>query len=193
MLLDLQLLATINTAFIIRLPSHPQHAHLDRLLNLLANHFPNNSARPGTSDPPTTTGPSTSTAHPLLSPIHSLLLSTLPNTTILQTKSLLAAALNSARRVNNVQVMSLCLTLMYDRFFRGGIQDVQAVKCAKAAGHHVRTKLGSPLWGVMSGILEAESMELVGEDVEAVRAKREALGTFWGNVPEGVRRAVEER
>lgn len=188
-LLDLQLLATMNTAFIIRLPSHPQHNHLDRLLNLLSAHFPSTNAQPGTANV-TTTG-ATTTTHPLLTPTHSLLLSTLPNTTILQTKSLLAAALHSARRVSFVQVMSICLTLMYDRFFRGGIQDVQAAKCAKAADHHVRTKLGSPLWGVMTGILEAESMELGGEDVDIVRAKRETIGKLWENVPEAVKKSVE--
>lgn len=55
MLLDLQLLAKINIAFIIRLPSHARHAHLDHRLNLLTDHFPNDSARPGTFDPPATT------------------------------------------------------------------------------------------------------------------------------------------
>lgn len=184
-LLDLQLLATMNIAFIIRLPSHPQHHLLDRLLNLLAPYFPNGTVRPDAAS----TG--TANVHPVLSPTHSLLLATLPNTKILQTKSLLAAALNSARRISDVQVMSLCLTLMYDRFFRGGVQDAQAVKCAKAASHHVRTKLGNPLWAVMSGILEAESMELVGEASESVQDKRAAVGKLWENVPEGVKRVVE--
>lgn len=190
-LIDFQLLATINTAFIIRLPSHPQHGRLDRLLNLLTPHFPNTSIQAGSPSAKMTNTNPTST-HPLLAPTHSLLLATLPNTTILQTKSLLAAALQNARSVSNVQVMSLCLTLMYDRFFRGGIQDVQAVKCAQAASHHVRAKLGSPLWGVMTGILQAESMQLVGDDANVIREKREAVGQLWENVPEGVKRAVEE-
>lgn len=189
-LLDLQILATINTALIIRVPSHPQHNHLDRLLNQLSAYFPNTNAQPGTPRPAISSN--TPPVHPFLSPTHSLLLATLPNTTILQTKTLLAAALQSARRVSSLQVMSLCLTLMYDRFFRGGIQDVQAVKCAKAADHHVRTKVGSPLWGVMTGILEAESMELVGESADVVRDKRDMVAKVWESVPEGVRKAIKQ-
>lgn len=53
-LLDLELLAKINTHFIIRLPSHPRHAHLDHRLNLLTNYLSNDSARTGTFDPPAT-------------------------------------------------------------------------------------------------------------------------------------------
>ncbi|KAK5945381.1 hypothetical protein PMZ80_002586 [Knufia obscura] len=170
---DLRVLAAINTALIIHSPSHPQHQHLRSLTDTIATHV-------------------TSSSPPLISAAYSLLLSAAPDTTMLQMKQLLNAALNSAKQVANNQIISLTLTLMQDKFFRGGVQDVQAVKCAKAAAHQVKSRWGSPLWTAVSGMLEVESLLLQQDPSkqEEVERKKMDVQKAWSAVPQDVKRSM---
>jgi len=170
---DLRVLAAINTALIIRSPSHPEHQHLRSLMDMIATHV-------------------TSSSPPVVSAAYSLLISATPNTTMLQMKQLLNSALNSAKQVSNNQIISLTLTLMQDKFFRGGVQDVQAVKCAKAAAHQVKSRWGSPLWIAVSGMLEVESLVLQQDPSKQGEIERKSVDVqkAWAAVPQDVKKSM---
>jgi len=81
---------------------------------------------------------------------------------------------------------------MQDKFFRGGVQDVQAVKCAKAAAHQVKTRWGSPLWTAVSGMLEVESL-LLQQDPnkqEEIERKSSDVQKAWAAVPHDVKQVI---
>jgi len=170
---DLRTLAAINSALILRSPSHPQHGRLQSLMDAIATHV--SSASP-----------------PLISAAYSLLSSTAPDTTTIRMKELLGSALNIARQIGNNQIISLTLIFMQHKFFRGGVQTEQAVKCAKAAAHQVRSRWGSPLWMAVSGMLEIESLVLQ-QDVskqEEIGRRRIDVQRAWAAVPEDVKQAM---
>lgn len=166
---DLAILATINKASIIRSPDHPLHQQLRSVLDSI--------------------GPAATNCHnPLVNAAYTLLYSTIPGNQILRTKELLRVSLDTAKTISNHQIMGLTLTLMQDKFFRGGVQTAQAVKCAKAAAHQVKTRWGNPLWVAVSSMFEVESLMLVGGQEEDVRRKQEDVDRAIEVVPENVRR-----
>lgn len=177
---NLQLLAAINTAMIIRPLTHPQHSSLRSIIDNLSSHFATPTALP---------------IPPVITATHSLLLSTLPGTPVLQTKQLLGNALQAAKQISNNQIIALTLTLMQDKFFRGGVQDAQAVKCAKAASHQVKTRWWNRLWAAVAGELEVESLVLQGMQNgleagvrgEEVQRKKGEVVAAWEGVPERVK------
>lgn len=173
---DLRTLAAMNSALILRSTLHPQHQRLQSLMVAISTHV-------------------SSASSPLISAAYSLLSCTAPNTTTIQTKQLLNSALNIAKQMGNNQIISLTLTFMQDKFFRGGVQNVQAVKCAKAAAHQVRTRWGSPLWMAVSGMLEVESLVLQ-QDVskqEEIERRKMDVQKAWATVPEDVKQAIGQR
>lgn len=114
-------------------------------------------------------------------------------------KQLLNTSLVAAREMANNQIISLTLTLMQDRFFRGGVQHAQAVKCAKAAMHQVKTRWGSPLWMAVAGMMEVESLILQADPATAeefavkradISKKKEEFVGVWKRLPENIKSAM---
>ncbi|KAJ9663548.1 hypothetical protein H2198_000814 [Neophaeococcomyces mojaviensis] len=168
---DFAILAAVNTASIIRSTDHPQHHLLRPVLDSI--------------------GPAATNSHsPLINAAYTLLYSTIPGTQILRTKELLRVSLDTAKKISNHQIMGLTLTLMQDKFFRGGVQTAQAVKCAKAAAHQVKTRWGNPLWVAVSSMFEVESLMLVGGQEQDVQRKQEDADRALEVVPEGIRKAL---
>lgn len=168
---DFAILASINTASIVRSPDHPHHYMLRSILDSIG---------------PAATG----SLNPMVNAAYTLVVSTVPGTQILRTKELLKASLDTAKAIANHQIIGLALTFMQDKFFRGGVQTPQAVKCAKAAAHSVKTRWGNPLWMTVSSMFEQESLVLIGgQDDEAKKKENEAAEAVK-HVPEGVRSAL---
>ena len=161
-------------------PDHPLLSHFYTIMNTFESNISANSPQ-------------------LHFAAHSIVLSALPNITTLQLKAVLSDALKSARMVHNNQIISLTLTLMQDKFFRGGVQSAQAISCAKAAAHQVRQKWGQPLWMGIAESMQLESMRLQQDPLDPkeyelkrqdVIQKQVDLQRAWRNVPEMVRNSM---
>jgi hypothetical protein len=184
---DTSLLAALNAILIIHLPSHPSHHLLQPLLAKITPFLQNNNT-------------TTTTSSPLLQSAHSLIVSILtglsPNegssdpfsetsTPILRTKQYLGAALATARKIGNAQIISLSLAMMTDKFFRGVVGD-QAEKSARASSAMAR-KSGNTLWtSVCDGML-ANSLTIQGKRTEAEKSRDDAL-RMAESLPVGLQR-----
>ncbi|KAK5076676.1 hypothetical protein LTS08_005847 [Lithohypha guttulata] len=185
-LLQLQLLAAMNVANIIRSLSHPQHHHLQTLFATISSHMtPNSPAN--------------------IRSAYNVLLAAMPaDSTTLQVKSVLSTAMYLGRDTKNHQISSIALALIQDRFFRGGVQDKQAAKSARTAAYMVRDKWQNALWWAICGNMEVESLLLqvqsqglpkgTPEHAKAwdeIRAKREEVQRAWQRVPPRVQQEMQ--
>ena len=172
-LLTLCVLAALNTAFVVRIPSHPQHYLLENILAAIEPQaqLPNGNKQAQAS--------------------YSILLAVLKDDSIITTKQFLSKALEIASHVGNSQITTLCLAVMSDRFFKGAVGD-QAVKCAKAASHQARLKLGNPLWKALCRGMEAECFAVQSMLSEAAVSGADARHLWDVEVPEGVKRTIEQ-
>lgn len=182
-LLELQLLAAMNLANIIRDPTHPQHMHLQSLVNNISAYM-------------TTTSPAKVRSS------YNVLMSVLPtDTTTLQTKQLLSTAMYIGRDTKNHQITSVALAMIQDRFFRGGVQDATAVKSARATMLTIRDKWQNVLWWAVAGNMELESILLqirkgngpqkgtpeYEERMKEVKTKYKEIHAAWAKVPDKVK------
>lgn len=166
---QIRVLSALNAALITHNPLHPHHRYYGSILHLLPQYFssmPHNKYLAGCFD---------------------LIKSCAPNVSILNSKNLTNHVLEAGKAVINQQLISLALALIQERYFRGGIQDKQAVSCAKAASHQVRTRVGSDLWTAVTSQMGMESAVLSGNDAEAVQSARDIRDRAWRNVPQQVK------
>lgn len=171
---ELQILAAMNIAFIIKEPTHPQNQHFQPLFDTITSHI-------SPSSPKT------------MSSIYNILVTALPNSTMLQSKQLLSGVMTIAREMRDQQLTTLTLTLIQEKFFRGGVQHSQAIKSARAAAHQVKTKWGNPLWAVIASTMDVESMVLQqdSERREEILGRVEEVKKTWSLVPTQVREALQ--
>ena len=172
--LQLQILAAMNTALIIHSPSHPLHNHLDPLFSTISSHDPH-------------------TISTLISSAWNFIISTFPHTGVLNSQRVLTQALNEARDIKHYQLCAFALAFMQDRFFRGGVQHDQAVKSAKAAAHMVRDKFQHNLWWAVAGEMEIESLLLQRDPNkrEEIERRKLEVRAAWEKVPEKVRAEMQ--
>ena len=169
----LSLLALINTAFILRLPSHPRHAQLESILDTLKSHI------------------HAPHINPQIRSAHDILLAVL-NEKLIKSKECLSKALKLASATANAQLTTLTLAVMSDRYFKGAVA-AQAVKCMKAGSSQARGKLGSPLWRVVTMTMERDCLELQGMGKEARVCGEETVRLWEEEVPVGVREGLGRR
>ena len=163
----LSLLALINIAFILRLPSHPRHADLESILDTLQTHI------------------HAPHINPQIRSAHDILLAVL-NEKLIKSKECLSKALKLASATANAQLTTLTLAVMSDRYFKGAVA-AQAVKCMKAGSSQARGKLGDPLWRVVTMAMERDCLELQGMGKEARVCGEETVRLWEEEVPVGVR------
>lgn len=171
---ELQLLAAMNIAFIIKDSTHPQNHRFQGLLDTIAPHM----------------SPTTPKA---ISSVYNILMTALPGSTMLQSKQLLSGVMAVAKEIRDQQLTTLTLTLIQEKFFRGGVQHTQAIKSARAAAHQVKTKWGNPLWAVIASTMDVESMVLQqdSERREEIQSRVEEVQKAWSLVPQQVREALQ--
>ncbi|KIX10602.1 uncharacterized protein Z518_01686 [Rhinocladiella mackenziei CBS 650.93] len=162
---NFRILASMNSAFIIQNPRHPQHKQLSSLISSLGSATQNS-------------GNKYIQAH------YSLLISVL-STTTLTIKQFLKSAMEAGKAIGSAQTTALALVYMQEKLFKGTV-DEQALKCAKAASHQVR-RWGEPLWAHVAAGLEADSLEINGMAKEAQQRKADAEAR-WNELPLGVKR-----
>lgn len=185
-LLQLQLLAAMNLANIIRDPDHPQHQRLQSLVNNVSAYMTPNAA-------------------PKVRSSYNVLMAAMPtDSTTLQAKQLLSTAMYIGRDTKIHQITSVALSMIQDRFFRGGVQDAQAVKSARAAMLTIRDKWQNVLWWAVAGNMELESLLIqlkkgngpqkgtpeYEERKKEINTKYKEIHAAWAKVPEKVKEAM---
>lgn len=166
---QIRVLSALNAALITHSPLHPNHKYYGSILGMLPQYL------------------STMPYNKYLDGCFDLVKSCAPNVSILSSKNLTNHALEAGKAVINQQLISLALALIQERYFRGGIQDKQAVSCARAASHQVRTRVGSDLWTAVTSEMGMESAVLSGNDMEAVQSSKQIRDRAWGSVPQQVK------
>ncbi|MCJ1311612.1 hypothetical protein MMC25_005285 [Agyrium rufum] len=180
--LTLSILAALSTICITSDPKHPSHHLFSTSRAQLAPYFPPSTTSSGQQSTDSKTHHNHhhfSPSHP--QPIKSLLgtysfvtAATAPDTTeILPFKFGMNRALNIAKEQNNQQLMSLTLSYIHARFFKGVIAD-QAMKSAQGC-LQLAEKIGDGLWMSVDGGVLAETLELFGKREEAGDARAKAV------------------
>lgn len=168
-LLDLSILAALNTILILRPPTHPQHSLLAPLLTSLS--------------PLCLSNPSKS-----LQSAYYLILATTHPCGIVRTKQYLQSALQAAKQTANTQLTCITLNFMSWKFFKGVVGE-QAEKSARASLSLARKGGDRLWWSVADGVL-GDTLEVQGKGAEAEGVRREGREIAAG-LEGGLCRVVE--
>lgn len=165
---DIAILAAINTALIIRDPSHPSHSLLPTILSTIesfAKTSPNKYIQ---------------AAYYLINAI-------VQTESTIQTKQFLQQALQSATAISNSQITCMTLTFMSWKYFRGVVGE-QAEKSARA-GRAMAKKANDRLWVSVTDEMLAETLERQGKGEEAGSVRDEGMRVTMG-LPGALRRGI---
>ncbi|KAF2765333.1 hypothetical protein EJ03DRAFT_331084 [Teratosphaeria nubilosa] len=162
---DLQVLATLNTIFILHKGS-PQE--IPAMIARVEQHCTKHS------------NPSFKSVYYVVKA------ATQPQSgnTIVKTKQYLQSATLSAQVAANHQLMAICINIMSERYFQGIVVE-QAQKSVKAA-RTLAKRTGSTLWTAVAEKMFANTLELCGEHKEAQIA-RAALQKTMAALPQSLR------
>ena len=166
--LDISILSTLNTILIIRSPSHPQKylaSSLVSSLEPLCLHHQN---------------------HQICSAYHLVAATTLSETIHL-TKQSLQSALQASKQTDNKHLMCMVLNFMSWKFFRGVVGD-QAERSARAS-QSLAHQCMNGLWISVSAGLLADTLEVVGRNEEAARARQSGVKASTG-LPQALQEAM---
>ncbi|KAL9132826.1 MAG: hypothetical protein Q9175_006001 [Cornicularia normoerica] len=166
--LDISILSTLNTLLIIRLPSHPQNHLVPSLVSSLELLCLQNQN------------------HQICSAYH-LVAATTSSDTILLTKQYLQSALQASKQTDNKHLMCMVLNLMSWIFFRGVVGE-QAERSARAS-QNLAQQCMNGLWMSVSAGLLGDTLEVVGRNDEAERARQSGLRTS-GSLPQALQKVM---
>lgn len=165
---DSAILAAINTALIVRDPSHPSHSSLPSVMSTIESFCK-------------------SSPNKYIQAAYYLARATVQPGSNIQTKQCLQQALQSATAINNSQITCMTLTFMSWKYFRGVVGE-QAEKSARAA-RAMATKANDRLWVSVSDEMLAETLERQGKEGEAMGVRDEGQRVMMG-LPSALKRSV---
>ena len=154
--LDVSILSTLNSILIIRSPSHPQNHLVSSLVSDLEPLCLQNQN------------------HQIRSAYH-LIAATTSSEAILLTKQYLHSALQDSKQTDNKHLMCMVLNFMSWKFFRGVVGD-QAERSARAS-QSLAHQCMNGLWMSVSAGMLADTLEVVGRNKEADRARQNGVKT----------------
>lgn len=156
---DSAILAAINTALILRDPTHPSHSNLPSVMSTIESFCKNSPNK-------------------YIQAAYYLACATVQPGSNIQTKQCLQQALQSATAINNSQITCMTLTFMSWKYFRGVVGE-QAEKSARAA-RAMATKANDRLWVSVSDEMLAETLDRQGKEGEASGIRDEGYRVMMG-------------
>ncbi|KAJ5783797.1 uncharacterized protein N7518_009474 [Penicillium psychrosexuale] len=159
---DTRILAGLNTALILRDPSHSSHPSLSALLATL---------EPFCQGSP----------NKYIQAAYFLVCATVHSESTIQTKQYLQQALQSATAISNSQITCMTLTFMSWKYFRGVVGE-QAEKSARA-GRAMAKRANDRMWASVTDDMLAETLERQGKGEEAQSVREEGQRLVSGLPP----------
>jgi hypothetical protein len=163
---DIAILAAMNQILIISDPAHPHHS---RAANLVSQIEPFCTKHPNSN---------------IVLAFNMIRLVTDPRDSKLSLKNSLTAILPLAKRVENFQIITMCLNLMGQLFFSETLGE-QAQKSVRAARSSSRSS-GMPVWQAVASGLLITTLQRHGQH-EQIQFVQKELAAVWEKLPPQLR------